>query len=64
MCFRPTLLFMLQVVNLYEGMLASSGALSAVQGARAAQECQLQQALEAQTALLEAHVHASQKADK
>ena len=54
---------MLQVVNLYEGMLASSGALSAVQGARAAQECQLQQALEAQTALLEAHVHASQKAD-
>ena len=55
---------MLQVGLLYEGMLASSGALPAVEGARAAQESQLQQALEAQAALLQAVVAANQNADK
>ena len=55
---------MLQVANLYQGMLALSGALPAIEGAKAAQECQMQQLLQAQAALLEAHDHASQKADK
>ena len=56
MCFRLMPQFMSQVANLYEGLLASSGALPAIESARTAQECQLQQALQAQAALLEAHV--------
>ena len=64
MSFRPRSWFMLQVANLYQGMLALSGALPAIEGAKAAQECQMQQLLQAQAALLEAHDHASQKADK
>ena len=61
MYFRPTPWFMLQVVSLYKGMLASSGALPAIEGARAAQEYQLQQALQAQATLLEAQVKSADK---
>ena len=61
---KTTLLFMLQVVQMYEGMLASFAALPAIEGARAAQDFQLQQALQAQAALLQACIRATQIADK